>query len=84
MKERAMIGMIIVFMIALAAAGLGYQIGFGRGVRYATQCAEEQAIATAIAHIVTDKFGAGGLKVSTPDVNDDHHCTKKADPLIAE
>jgi hypothetical protein len=51
-----MIGMIIVFVIALAAAGLGYQIGFGRGVRYATQCAEEQAIATAIAHIVTDKF----------------------------
>jgi hypothetical protein len=47
---------IIVFVIALAAAvGLGYQIGFRRGVRCAGQRAEEDAIVTALIRIVTDK-----------------------------
>ena len=51
-----MISMIIVFMIALAAAaGLGYQIGFRRGVRCAAQHAEEDAIVTALIRIATDK-----------------------------
>jgi hypothetical protein len=50
------IGMIIVFMIALAAAaGLGYQIGVRRGAYYAAQQAEEDAIVTALIRIATDK-----------------------------
>jgi hypothetical protein len=51
-----MITMIIAFIIALAAmAGLAYHIGFRRGVRCATQRAEEQAIVTAIVQIAADK-----------------------------
>jgi hypothetical protein len=48
--------MIIAFVITLAAAaGLGIQIGFRRGVRVAAQRAEEDAIVTAIIRIATDK-----------------------------
>jgi hypothetical protein len=51
-----MIIMIIAFAIALtAAAGLGVQIGFRRGVRFAAQRAEEDGIVTAIIRIATDK-----------------------------
>lgn len=51
-----MISMIIVVVIALAAAtGLGYQIGFRRGVRCAAQRAEENVIVTAIIRSATDK-----------------------------
>ena len=55
-KEHTVIIMIIVFVIALAAAaGLGVQIGFRRGVRFAAQCTEADAIATAIIRIVANK-----------------------------
>ncbi len=48
--------MIIAFVIALAAAaGLGVQIGFRRGVRFAAQRAEADAIVTAIIRIAADK-----------------------------
>ena len=45
--------MILAFVIALAAtAGLGYQIGFQRGMRCAAQRAEEEAIVTTITRIM--------------------------------
>jgi hypothetical protein len=48
--------MIVTFVIALtAAAGLGVQIGFRRGVRFAVQRAEADAIVTAIIRMATDK-----------------------------
>jgi hypothetical protein len=51
-----MMGMMVVVIIALvAAASLGYQIGFRRGMGHAVRCAEDQAIVTAITRIVTNK-----------------------------
>ena len=55
-KEYTVIIMIIAFMIALAAAaGLGFQYGFRRGVRFAAQRAQEDAIVTAITRIAANK-----------------------------
>jgi hypothetical protein len=55
-KEYTVIIMIIAFVIALtAAAGLGFQFGFRRGVLFAAQRAEEDAIVTAITRIAANK-----------------------------
>jgi hypothetical protein len=55
-KEHTGIIMIIAFVNALvAAAGLGVQFGFRRGVRLAAQRTEADAIATAIIRIAANK-----------------------------